>query len=71
MKERSLVKGSGRAIVGRQNIVAARNTLARAGATVSKAHLGGNQGRKLYFHPHIGDVLLKKVQRTLVPEGVR
>ncbi|HKK02229.1 MAG TPA: chemotaxis protein CheD [Desulfuromonadales bacterium] len=60
----------GRPTVGRQNIIAARATLDREGVTVSRSHLGGNLGRKLYFYPHSGDVLLKRVARTLVPEGV-
>lgn len=60
-----------RPTVGRQNIIAARSILSREGVTVSRSHLGGNQGRKLYFYSHIGDVLLKRIERTAMPEGVR
>jgi chemotaxis protein CheD len=66
-----VAKSSGRATVGRQNIVAARAALSREGVTVSRSHLGGNLGRKIYFYPHIGDVLLKRIERTAMPEGVR
>lgn len=53
--------GRGGPTVGRQNIRAAREILGDKGIGVSKEQLGGNQGRKLYFYPHTGEVLLKRL----------
>ena len=57
--------------VGRPNIAAAQAVLAREGVTLSNASLGGNQGRKLFFYTHTGEVLLKHIERPHFPEGVR
>ena len=61
----------GRLTIGRQNIGAAQAILNHKGVAVSNTHLGGELGRKIYFLTHTGEVLLKRVARTLPPAGVR
>ena len=47
--------------VGSQNEAAVVQTLNRLGLETMRADLGGVRGRKLVFHPHSGDVWIKKL----------
>jgi len=52
--------------VGRQNIEIAQQTLEKAGLRVIALDVGGTAGRKLFFNTATGDVLLKRLQATIV-----
>lgn len=60
----------GSATVGAQNVARVRQLLAAAGIPEVAADVGGTSGRKLIFHPHTGDVFIKKLGRpaTIFPE---
>jgi chemotaxis protein CheD len=49
--------------VGRQNIEAAEQTLTSEGLQPKVVDVGGPLGRKIFFHTHTGDVLLKRLRR--------
>ena len=51
--------------VGSQNEAAVLETLNKLGLKAIRTDLGGERGRKLVFHPHTGDVWVKK----LFPNG--
>lgn len=50
--------------IGGRNIHAVRSWLMNHGLPVSKSHVGGNQGRKLHFLSHTGDVWVKQLNRS-------
>ncbi len=52
--------------VGRQNIEIARQTLEKAGLRVIAMDVGGAAGRKLFFNTATGDVLMKRLQASIV-----
>jgi chemotaxis protein CheD len=55
--------------VGRENIRIAQETLESKGLRIAAFNIGGNQGRKIVFHAHTGDVYLKRITRkTLITE---
>lgn len=51
--------------IGRRNVETALKTIQELGLTVTATDVGGNQGRKLLFFPHRGDVWIKKITRTI------
>jgi len=52
--------------VGRQNIEIAQQTLEKAGIRVIAMDVGGTTGRKLFFNTATGEVLLKRLQASIV-----
>jgi len=52
--------------VGAQNIKAAINGLKQAGLEPAALDVGGQQGRKLFFYTHSGEVFLKRVRKELL-----
>ena len=58
------VSGGGRATVGSMNIAAAQRILGAENIKIVSSDTGGRQGRKIIFHPHTGDVFLKRVRRA-------
>ncbi|WP_239028049.1 chemotaxis protein CheD [Geomonas subterranea] len=57
------VRGRGRS-VGRENAEMALKILARESVRVAKQDLGGERGRKIIFHPHTGEVYLKRLRKS-------
>jgi chemotaxis protein CheD len=51
-----------RKTVGEQNIMQAEKILRELGLHVSKADIGGTQGRKLFFSMKTGDVYLRRLR---------
>jgi chemotaxis protein CheD len=47
--------------IGRQNTMAALETLGWQGLQVAVRETGGNRGRKIVFLPHTGEVFLKRL----------
>ena len=58
-----LAEGRG-ATVGSMNIAAAYRILGAENIRIVSSDTGGSQGRKIIFHPHTGDVFLKRVKRA-------
>ncbi len=52
--------------VGRQNIEIAQLTLDKAGIRILAMDVGGVTGRKLFFNTATGDVLMKRLQASIV-----
>ena len=52
--------------VGRQNIEIAQQTLEKAGMRVIAMDVGGTAGRKLFFDTATGEVLMKRLQASIV-----
>jgi chemotaxis protein CheD len=52
--------------VGRQNVEIAQQTLEKAGMRVIAMDVGGATGRKLFFNTATGDVLMKRLQASIV-----
>ena len=52
--------------VGRQNIEIAQQTLEKEGMRVIAMDVGGTAGRKLFFNTSTGDVLMKRLQASIV-----
>ncbi|UPU37609.1 chemotaxis protein CheD [Geomonas paludis] len=50
--------------VGRQNSEMALKVLAHESVRVAKHDLGGERGRKIIFHSHTGEVLLKRMRKS-------
>lgn len=50
--------------IGGRNVRAVRQWLMAHGMPIAKAQVGGNQGRKLHFLTHTGDVWMKLLNRT-------
>ncbi|QWV91980.1 chemotaxis protein CheD [Geomonas oryzisoli] len=50
--------------VGRQNSEMALKVLAHESVRVAKQDLGGERGRKIIFHSHTGEVLLKRMRKS-------
>ena len=50
--------------VGRRNVLAAYETLARLGLRAASASVGGERGRKLVFASHTGAVYIKLLRQT-------
>ncbi|MBF0567206.1 MAG: chemotaxis protein CheD [Nitrospirae bacterium] len=59
---------TGRITVGSQNIEAAMKILKQLGLTPKNTDLGGVNGRKLFFYTHTGEVLLKKIRKTIISD---
>jgi chemotaxis protein CheD len=47
--------------IGRQNARVALEMLAEAGIHVATLDVGGNRARRIQFHPHTGDVVVRAV----------
>ncbi len=64
-------KGGASLSIGKQNIEAAFEAIAKAGLRVLSRDAGGTQGRKIFFNTQTGEVLLKRLQPNviLVEEG--
>lgn len=58
------VRPSNTPTVGWQNVLAAKSILQREGLHLSASDTGGQQGRKLLFYSHTGEVLLKRLAPT-------
>jgi chemotaxis protein CheD len=58
-----LETGEHGATVGRQNIDAALRVIERERLSLAASDLGGLRGRKILFHTHTGEILLKRLQR--------
>jgi chemotaxis protein CheD len=56
--------------VGSQNIEVAKETLLHEGLRVLVSHTGGTFGRKIFFFTHTGEVLMKKIRKSVLAEGV-
>jgi len=52
--------------VGAQNIRAALDSLRESGLELSALDVGGQQGRKLIFYSHTGEIFLKRVRKELL-----
>jgi chemotaxis protein CheD len=52
--------------VGRQNIEIARQSLEKAGMRVIALDVGGTTGRKLFFNTTTGEVLMKRLQASII-----
>ena len=52
--------------IGAMNITAAKEALAQYNVSVAVEEVGGVQGCKLFFYPHTGDVLLRRIPRSSV-----
>jgi len=52
--------------VGRQNIEIAQQSLEKAGLRVIAMDVGGTAGRKLFFNTATGEVLMKRLQASIV-----
>ena len=50
--------------VGRQNMEMAAGMLERESVRVVREDLGGGRGRKIVFHTHTGEVLLKRLRKS-------
>jgi chemotaxis protein CheD len=51
--------------VGKQNIEAARQALLREGLKLHASHIGGTSGRKIIFSTQTGEVLMKRIRKTV------
>ncbi len=60
----SLMEGSARKTIGRQNIEMAQEILKTEGIHLIASNVGGTRGRKLFFYTHTGEVLLKHHRRN-------
>lgn len=50
--------------IGAQNITAARDVLEKLNVSVIVERVGGNQGCKLFFQTHTGEVFMKRIPRS-------
>lgn len=50
--------------IGGRNVTAVRKWLMHMGTPITKADVGGTQGRKLLFLTHTGDVWVKRLNRA-------
>ena len=50
-----------RMTIGKQNVLVTKSILEEAGLKVQAADIGGQQGRKIYFYTHTGEILLKRL----------
>lgn len=50
--------------VGQRNIAIARKTIESEELRIVAADVGGRLGRKLFFYPHTGEVLMKRLKRS-------
>ncbi|MBI5632655.1 MAG: chemotaxis protein CheD [Nitrospirae bacterium] len=57
--------GSVAKTVGFQNITTALGIMQQEGIRVVARDVGGTQGRKLLFYPHTGEVLMKRVMKSV------
>ena len=63
------VASRGAVSVGWKNIQTARDILMQEGLTPVAADVGGNEGRKIFFYPHTGEILLKRLCHTGHPKS--
>jgi chemotaxis protein CheD len=61
--------GGSRMSVGRQNTGVARKILDREGLHIVSYDVGGSRGRKIIFDTGTGEVLLKYLRKSNLPEG--
>lgn len=54
--------------IGRLNVLKARALLDAQGLSIRVTDVGGNQGRKIFFYTHTGEVLLKRLPVGIFPE---
>jgi chemotaxis protein CheD len=52
--------------VGKQNIEIAREALEKLGLRIIAMDVGGTTGRKVFFNAHTGEVLMKRLQATII-----
>ncbi|MDH5299441.1 MAG: chemotaxis protein CheD [Desulfobulbaceae bacterium] len=55
--------------IGAMNIRAAREALIRCGVEIAVEKVGGVYGCKLFFYTHTGEVLLRRIPRSLQQAG--
>jgi chemotaxis receptor (MCP) glutamine deamidase CheD len=55
-----------RPTVGEQNAAFAREFLLKEGIELVAAHVGGNSGMEVRFHPHTGKVFVRAISRDLI-----
>lgn len=60
---------SGDESVGTLNVAAARKILEREGLKPNVADVGGQQGRKIIFYTHTGEVLLKRLRSARIRQA--
>ncbi len=60
--------GRGRKSVGKQNIEMAKKTLHYEHINVKAVHVGGTFGRKIFFFTDTGEVLVKRIKKSLLPK---
>ncbi len=58
--------GRGAILVGKQNIETAQKIMDKEGIKIISMDVGGTQGRKLFFSTETGEVLLKRLQPSVV-----
>jgi len=56
--------------IGRKNVEAALLTLQNLGLRIRVSEVGGNQGRKVLYYPHKGEVWIKRIARSLNQQEV-
>jgi len=54
--------------VGKQNIEMAKKTLHYEHINVKAVHVGGTFGRKIFFFTDTGEVLVKRIKKSLLPK---
>lgn len=59
------------ATVGEQNIEAALQLLADSGLTLAASNVGGKAGRKIYFNTKTGEILLRRLGRTVDNNAIK
>jgi chemotaxis protein CheD len=62
------IKKPGLISVGRQNVIAAKQTLASEGLILLTSDVGGPLGRKIVFYTDTGDVFLKRLKQENSPD---
>jgi chemotaxis protein CheD len=61
--------GRDRYSIGKLNITTASKILEQESLNIVSIDVGGTQGRKLYFHTRTGEVLLKRLQPSVILAG--
>jgi chemotaxis protein CheD len=69
-----IARAGERETVGAQNIVAALRIIAREHLHLCASDTGGNQGRRIFFYPHTGEIFLKRLgkgERELAADVIK
>ena len=69
-----IARAGERETVGAQNVVAALSIIAKEHLNLCKSDTGGNQGRRIYFYTHTGEIFLKRLgtgERELVADIIK